>query len=267
MAVEEYISLEGSTHMDLGGNLIKFINSRMALRHNGHLTTRRHSTTHSRAARSPMIGAAMPPAWMEAPPDALCHQHKTSLLAIYPIIVATHPIDSMIASIVLHLSQVGCSARVGDRQGGSITGMPIPGSVLVHVHLHILSNEDQVRIFHVTIFVRFSRFSSTMFILIVAHWAWAKHVVGWLKIWPCIFDTKIIDFTHFCVPGAWWWRGWASIRAWSSIRMNMVSGYRSDSWAGLIHNAFYYKYRQNHISNNAMAKFLLPSYSCCITKQ
>ena len=53
----------------------------------------------------------------------------------------------------------------------------------------------------------------TVFILIVAHWAWARHEVdAWwcdqnLTSNSCIFDAKIINFTYFSAPTACWWRG------------------------------------------------------------
>ena len=39
---------------------------------------------------------------------------------------------------------------------------------------------------------------------------------------PCNCDTEIINFNYFCVPPAWWWRGWASIRTPASVWMNTV---------------------------------------------
>ena len=36
-------------------------------------------------------------------------------------------------------------------------------------------------------------------------------------------------FTHFCMPGVWWWSGWVSIRAWAFIWMNTVPFLKNQS--------------------------------------
>ncbi len=44
--------------------------------------------------------------------------------------------------------------------------------------------------------------TDTVFILIVAHWAWTRHEVGWLKIWPriheCLIQKSSISSTFVC---------------------------------------------------------------------
>ena len=75
--------------------------------------------------------------------------------------------------------------------------------------------------------------SCTIFILIVAHWAWARHEVGaqwWLKIWPQIdaFLIQKSSISSIFVFQGLDNGGWASIWAWVSIWMNTVL--QSEGW-------------------------------------
>ena len=71
---------------------------------------------------------------------------------------------------------------------------------------------------------------NTVFILIVAHWAWANQLLNndVIKIWPqnhhqsMHFWLKNNQFHPFFLSWACWWRGWASSRTWASIWMNTV---------------------------------------------